>query len=300
MVSRLMKSHRSSNAAGGRCEATCHAHLPHCDFVLVTTVPDIDEDRLRRSLTALMTVKPPAIDTQRSRGSRWFGGLVAGLATVVLLAGVLTTTLVLRDRAAVSTTPRPQATPSANPSFSPESTSTATPSPVVTSAPVSYLPAVGPLCTARQLEVRVGGSYVALGNGITYLILTDRGTTPCVLRGTPAVQLLDARGRLLTNPPVHDRASGYIPTLPNGGVGLLPLGSEGVAPGPDPEGGVRGQGSLPLQYSQDGCRNSIAAIRIRVGGGIFTVPLTIPSPAIQGCQTITVWINPFQPAEYLP
>jgi hypothetical protein len=175
------------------------------------------------------------------------------------------------------------------------------PSPIVTPVPVSFLPAVGPPCTASQLEVRVGSNGGALGNGITYLIFTDRGTARCTLRGTPNVQLLDARGRPLTFPPLQDLASGYIPTLPNSGVGLLPLRSEGGAPGPDPEGGVRGQASLPLQYYEDGCANSIAAVRIRVGGGAFTVRLTLSGgPGGQGCNTTRVFVNPFQPAEYVP
>ena len=221
-------------------------------------------------------MQPPSFDTSQSPRTRWVGGLAAGMATVVLLAGVLTTTLLLHHRTAVATTPTPRATASAIPTFSPQPTSTALPSPTVTPVPVSFLPAIGPPCTASQLEVRVGGTYGALGNGITYLIFTDRAQTRCTLRGTPNVQLIDARGLPVAFPPLQDLSSGYVPTLPNDGVGLLPLRSEGGAPGPDPEGGVRGQASLPIQYYQDGCANSIAAVRIRVGGGVFTVRLLFP------------------------
>ena len=152
-----------------------------------------------------------------------------------------------------------------------------------------------------QLEVRVGRGFSNLGNVIAYLIFTDRGASPCTLRGTPSVQLLDARGRDLTQPVVTDASFGYVPTFPNHGVELAPLPGEGSSPGPPPEGGVRGQASLPLQYGQqNGCSNSVTAIRVRVAGGVFTVPFTIPEPGAMGCEVTRVFISPFQPAEFVP
>jgi hypothetical protein len=243
-------------------------------------VAEIDEERLRRGLRGLVTMKPPSLDSAPVRPVPWIGRFALVMATVMLLAAVLTVALLLRRPASVAITPPPRATASIAP------------------IPTSFLPAVGPQCTASQLEVRVGSSFGALGNGITYVIFTDRGTRRCTLRGTPSVQLLDARGRPLSTPPTVDVASGYIPTLPNGGVGLLPLSSEGVAPGPNPEGGIRGQASLPIQYQDGGCNGAIAAIRIRVGGGTFTVRLSLGGGP--GCQADKVFISPFQPAEFLP
>jgi len=101
-------------------------------------------------------------------------------------------------------------------------------------------------------------------------------------------------------PSVSDSSSGYIPTYPNNGVELLPLTTEGASPGPAPEGGIRGQAALPLQYTEDGCNNAVAAIRLEVAGGTFTVPLTIPQPGAQGCEVTRMFVNPFQPAEFLP
>lgn len=123
---------------------------------------------------------------------------------------------------------------------------------------------------------------------------------PLTLRGTPTIQLLDDHGLVLTMPPVHDSPSGMIPTYPNDGVQLLPMANEGTPPGHNPEGGIRGQASLPLQYHQDGCNNSVAAARIEVAGGTFTVPLTIPQPGAQGCDVTSMVVNPFQPAEFFP
>jgi hypothetical protein len=267
----------------------------------VMSVTEIDEERLRRGLRGLLTVEPPVIDDSRSRGTPWVGGLAIAVATVVVLAGVLTTTLLLRNRATVGVTPPSRPTLIATPEVTPEPTPipSAMPTPFGTPAPAPWLPAVGPPCTVSELEVRVGKGFSNLSNGIMYLIFTDKGRARCALRGTPIVQFLDARGQVLASPRIVDVSSGYVPTLPNSGVGLLPLSSEGAYPGTGPEGGMRGQASLPLQYYADGCNNSIAAIRIRVAAGTLTVPLAV-SGGGGGCQTTVVFINPFQPAEYEP
>jgi hypothetical protein len=197
-----------------------------------------------------------------------------------------------------TTSTSPTATASAAPSISPHPTVTpATPS----RSPIQFLAPLGPSCSAAQLEVRLGQGFGALGNGITYLIFTDHGTKPCTLRGTPEVQLLDSSGRPLAIPRLHDAASGYVPTFPNNGVGLTPLKNQGSAPGPNPEGGIRSQASLPLQYYEDGCGiNLVSALRIRLVGGAFTVLLSLPGGG-PGCEMASeVLVNPFQPAEFLP
>jgi hypothetical protein len=89
----------------------------------------------------------------------------------------------------------------------------------------------------------------------------------------------------------------YVPTFPNNGVGLIPLSNQGTSPGPGYQGGIRGQAALPLQYS-DICANSVAAIRIRIGGASFTLPLTLGGDG-GNCES-TLFVNPFQPAEYVP
>jgi hypothetical protein len=88
--------------------------------------------------------------------------------------------------------------------------------------------------------------------------------------------------------------------MSNAGVGLIPLKNEGDAPGPSPEGGIRGQASLPLQYYDDGCDNNlVAAVRITLVGGALTLPMNLPGGG-QGCSTSNVSIDPFQPAEFAP
>lgn len=218
-------------------------------------------------------------------------GVVAGLVALCVAAC-----------SSASTHPTTPASPTASvttvPSFSAQPTAISLPT--ASPSAIPFLAPVSPACMAGHLVARVGQQGGALGNGITYLILTDRGSEPCTLRGTPQIQLLDSHGQLLTMPLVRDVASDYIPTDPNNGVELLPLPSGGASPGPIPEGGIRGQASLPLQYGQDGCNNSVAAVRVEVAGGTFTVPLTIPQPGAQGCEVTRMNVNPFQPAEFLP
>jgi Protein of unknown function (DUF4232) len=236
----------------------------------------------------LTPAEPEVVMARRQRLSA-----IAALSILVLAACASG-----NEHPSPTATTSPIATASAAPSLGPQPTATAVP--IATPPPMPFLTPIGPPCTAAQLEIRVGQINGAGGNGIAYLIFTDRGKTPCSLSGTPKVQLLNARGRLLTMPSVSDSSSGYFPTYPNRGVELLPLTMEGVPPGPVPEGGIRGQASLPLQYGQDGCDNSVAAARLEVAGGTFTVPLTIPQPGAHGCEVTRMFVNPFQPAEFLP
>ena len=224
--------------------------------------------------------------------------IIQHTSTAVVAAFVVLWVAACASGSHVSTTAgaSPTGAASALPSSSPSPPASVTGAP----APVSFLAATGPPCAAADLQIRVGQAFGAAGNGMTYLIFTDRGSSPCTLRGTPTIQLLDDHGLVLTMPPVHDSPSGMIPTYPNDGVQLLPMANEGTPPGPNPEGGIRGQASLPLQYHQDGCNNSVAAARIEVGGGTFTVPLTIAQPGAQGCDVTSMVVNPFQPAEFLP
>jgi hypothetical protein len=156
-------------------------------------------------------------------------------------------------------------------------------------------------CSAAQLGVRMGQAFGNLSHGILYLTFTDHGTRPCTLRGMPDVQLLDKDGRLLATPRLQYAAADYVPTLANDGVGLTPLSNQGSAPGPSPEGGIRGQASLPVQYFDGGCgNNQVAALRIRVDGGSLITPVSLPGGG-PGCIAASgVFVSPFQPAEFLP
>ena len=175
----------------------------------------------------------------------------------------------------------------------------ATPTPSPFSIP--FLAPVGPPCSAAQLEVRMGQEFSNLSHGILYLIVTDQGTKPCTLRGTSDVQLLDKSGHVLAMPRLQYAAADYVPTLANDGVGLTPLSNQGSAPGPSPEGGVRGQASLPVQYFDGGCgNNQVAALRIRVDGVSLTATVSLPGGG-PGCMaTSGVFVSPFQPAEFSP
>jgi hypothetical protein len=217
--------------------------------------------------------------------------MVLGLTALLLTACALAN---MHPRPTTMTT----ATASVAPSITPQPTITvATPSP----SAIPLLAPVGLPCSAAQLEVRMGQAFGNLSHGILYLTFTDHGTRPCTLRGMPDVQLLDKDGRLLATPRLQYAAADYVPTLANDGVGLTPLSNQGSAPGPSPEGGIRGQASLPVQYFDGGCgNNQVAALRIRVDGGSLITPVSLPGGG-PGCIAASgVFVSPFQPAEFLP
>ena len=107
------------------------------------------------------------------------------------------------------------------------------------------------------------------------------------------MQFLDSHGRVLATPTVRDEPTGYVPTIPNSGVGLLPLSD----PGQPGASGVRGQAALPLQYSDNECATSVAAVQLTLSSGSLTAALTLPGSDFSGCLTAPVTVNPFQPAE---
>ena len=156
----------------------------------------------------------------------------------------------------------------------------------------AFLSATGPLCTARQLQVRSAGEVAAgADNAMTLVVFTDLGPGRCVLRGTPVVHFLAANGGILTTVSVKDAPGGMFPTLPNNGVGLLSL-SIGAEMPP-----VRGQAGLPLQYAHSMCATGIRGIAITLPTGTLTTSVQIQGSNFPGCLPASVTVNPFQPAE---
>ena len=257
------------------------------------TPPEVDPARLERSMRRLMTVQPPRRDASRSPArTRLAAAAVACAVVAATAAAIVGGVAVLNHHSpgAPARTSPPVAVTSRTPAPSP--------SPTVSSGG-PYLAATSAPCTADQLEVRTGQQGGAGGSGYLYLIVTNRSSKPCTLRGTPPLRLLDGSGADLSTPAVVNTPSGMFPTLPNDGVELVPLADQGSPPGPLPEGGVRGQASLPLQYAHDGCSNRIAAASLLIAGRLSTVPLSIPGAAT-GCAITEIDVNPFQPAEYAP
>ena len=244
-----------------------------------------------------MQVEPPRRDTTFAEPLHLLRTFAVAASAVVAMFAVLAGGLVLLRHSSVGG-PAPKPTPGV--------ITAPTPTTIHTPLPPSTTPSGSP-CAAAQLEMRLGWYKGTGGNALTYLIFTNLGTTPCLLQGTPRVSFLGSDGLPLTTPSVVDAPSGYFPSDPNDGVALIPLTDEGTGPGPAPEGGVRGQASLPLQY-QNGCANSVAAVAVDVGGGRLVEPFTLNTIVPGGnlnCQsvaaggTFVVTVNPFQPAEYM-
>lgn len=141
--------------------------------------------------------------------------------------------------------------------------------------------------------MRVGVVGGAGGSGIAFLIFTDRGTGRCTLRGTPTVRFFDDQGRTPAKPSVRAEPTGMFPTIPNSGVGLVPL----VDPGASGSSGVRGQAALPLQYSDMQCPTSVATVAVVFPSGTLKVSFQFFSNDFAGCTPAAVAVNPFQPAE---
>jgi hypothetical protein len=62
------------------------------------TKTEIDDERLTRSMRRLMEMRPPVLDETHTHAVRWTGKLGIGLGTLVVVAGIVAGSVVLRDR----------------------------------------------------------------------------------------------------------------------------------------------------------------------------------------------------------
>ncbi|WP_052441601.1 DUF4232 domain-containing protein [Streptacidiphilus anmyonensis] len=69
-----------------------------------------------------------------------------------------------------------------------------------------------PLCTAAQLAPHLGGGNAGAGQIYTYLVVTNRSSTPCHVTGFPGLSLLDASGRQIGVPATYDHLA-YAPVV---------------------------------------------------------------------------------------
>jgi len=116
----------------------------------------------------------------------------------LLLAGTLAAILA---GCGGTSTPAPSSPPgsappvsSAAPSTPPVAATTPKPTPRPTPRPTAKPIAV---CLATQLKATVTGWQGAAGSQIASVTLTNTSTTTCTVRGTPEVELVDARGAIL-------------------------------------------------------------------------------------------------------
>ncbi len=149
--------------------------------------------------------------------------------------------------AAPTTTPSPAASPSATPKATAQAT---------------------PVCTSASLTAAVTGWQGAMGSQIATVRVTGASAAPCVLKGTPGLQLVDAAGHVLidskamgaaglphvsagdkawtmahggwvtTMGKVSDYCGAANPVMPTTIALLLPSGGGRVVAAADPSGGV--------------------------------------------------------------
>jgi hypothetical protein len=113
-------------------------------------------------------------------------------------------------------------------------------------------------CTSGQLSVSVGFAQGAAGNIYVPVVLTNHGTTTCVIRGFPGVSLLDAAGNPIGSPATRDASQAVTSvTLAPGARAstIVHTLDQGIAPG--------------------GCRAASTSLRIYPPGQ--TASLTVPA-----------------------
>ena len=143
---------------------------------------------------------------------------------------------------------------------------TATPRPTANSKPIATRRPT-PACLARSLAAKVTSWVGAMGHQIASVTLTNTSSSPCIVQGTPAVELLghdravlidsrtegasglphvtsgDPRIRLRTGASLHtqvdtDNYCGAAPALPTTVAFILPSGHARLVAAPGPGGDV--------------------------------------------------------------
>jgi len=248
------------------------------------TDPSPFDARARERTKALLASaeRPPTRQTRRATNPLALRGILAFVVTALLISGAIVFASRALHGAAHPSFPATSSTPAA---VIPSSSS---PSPTA-----AFLPAIGPQCTAQQLQMRSVGEIAAgAGSAMSLVVFTDLNPEPCVLRGTPVVHFLDAQGQVIATVSVQSAPGGMFPTEPNSGVGLVPLSTATSSSG------VRGQAGLPLQYSHLMCATRIVGIAVTLPTGTLTAPLDgLEGSDFPGCSSGSVTVNPFQPAE---
>jgi hypothetical protein len=140
-------------------------------------------------------------------------GLARTLAGIVLAVGLGSAALIFlvsrtspgdiggqqSPSPAVVVSPTPSESPVASPTASPEATASPTPSPTPaepTPAEPTPVPTVA-LCDAAKLTVRITQWDGAAGSRGANVVLTNTGSSPCVVKAQSRPQLVDGKGTIL-------------------------------------------------------------------------------------------------------
>ena len=115
--------------------------------------------------------------------------LASALAAVLAGCGGTSTPIPASGSAPPVSSTLPVAT-SAVPSAPPVALATPKPTPKPTTKPIA-------VCLATELRAKVTGWQGAAGSQIAAVTLTNKSATTCTVRGTPEVELVDARAAIL-------------------------------------------------------------------------------------------------------
>lgn len=158
--------------------------------VLLEDAPRDVPDELRRRVGAVSAAPPvavpPARATWRRPGLVWAAALAAAVVVVAIGAWQL------RPNPGLGVGTDPSASPSAVPSGSPSAPS-GTPAPSGSASPAGDVVA----CLYVDLHGQIVGWQGAAGSRIADVQITNVAQRPCIIGGTPGLQLVDANGQVL-------------------------------------------------------------------------------------------------------
>ena len=250
--------------------------------VLLEDAPTLVPDDLRQRVARVPDQYPIMARTARPIWRRTVPVWAGAIAAVVVLAFGVWRFGPIQAPGVGGPTSSPSAALSSAPSAAPTSApSSALASPKTASqAPASVAPAGPAACPGSTLSGRILDWQGAAGSRIADVLVTNTGSTPCYVRGTPGLELIDANGRVL----IGSNASEAAPPS--------------VAPS-DPTFDLAAGGTVKtmVQVSNYCGAPGTMPIRIRfnlpASGGSFTAN---PGPGVSSAEAIPPCNGPGSPA----
>lgn len=202
--------------------------------VLLEEAPREVPDDLRRRVAAVSATHPvasgPSRPARRHPVPFLIGGLAALAIVLVAVAAIAAWWSTSEPGFGGPPSPSPSVEPSVEPSGAPSQSpapapSTAPPSAVGSSpSPTSPSSTSVSACRAGDVSARILGWQGAAGSRIADVEVTNTAARPCLVRGTPGLQLLDAAGRVLIDSATAGPSGRPRATSTDAELGLAPGG----------------------------------------------------------------------------
>ena len=163
--------------------------------VLLEDAPTLVPDDLRQRVARVPAQHPLAVRSARPMWRRTVPVWAGAIAAVVVLAFGVWRFGPIQVPGVGGPTASPSAAVSSAPSAAPSS---ALASPKTSSRPPASVAPAGPTaCKGAALSGRILDWQGAAGSRIADVVVTNTGSSPCYVRGTAGLELIDANGRIL-------------------------------------------------------------------------------------------------------